>query len=134
MGDLYCKECHYDEKKGKFKCDQCIDDYYFNIETEKCELITYDEHPEITPGCMIPINNLTYYQKNKKCFKCKQGFFKTKEESCVYCRARINGGPSCEECEYSEKNNNKIQCKYCLTNLFINGKCHNCEDEVGPGC
>ena len=136
--DNKCNECHLDEEIDKFICDRCQDGYYFNNITGKCEIITYDEYPEVTPGCILSINNYTLYKEKNKCLICKPGFFKTKDESCIYCKARKNGGPSCEECEYikdgSGNDTNEIKCKKCPTNLSLNGKCYNCEDEVGPGC
>ena len=138
LRDNLCIECHFDQEEDKFICDKCKDGFYFNEKTGKCELITYDEYPEITPGCVLSINNYTYYKEKYKCLLCKPGFFKTKDESCIYCRARKNGGPSCEECEYikdiSGNDTNEIKCKKCSNGLNFNDKCYNCEDEVGPGC
>ena len=136
--DIRCIECHLDKKKDKFQCDKCIDEYYVNNKTGKCEIITYDEYPEVTPGCILSINNYTDYIKKNKCLYCKPGFFKTKNESCIYCRARKNGGPSCKECEYIKYPNGtdseEIRCKRCNDLLSQNKRCFNCKDEVGPGC
>ena len=138
FNDTNCIQCHFDLKNEKCQCDQCIDGYYFNNETNKCENITYDEYPEVTPGCILSINNYTLYKEKEKCLLCKPGFLKTKDESCVYCKARKNGGPNCEECEYIKDSDgnttDQIKCKICPTDLNLNGKCYNCEDEAGLGC
>ena len=104
-----------------------------------CDIITYDEYPEVTPGCILPINNYTLYINNNKWFSCKYEFFKTKDESCIYCKARKNGGPKCDECQYIMKNGldtNEVNCKNCLDGnmLSLSGRCYNCIDEVGAGC
>ena len=105
------------------------------------DIITYNEYPEVTAGCILPINDYKIYIKNNKCFDCKYGFFKTREESCIYCKARKNGGPKCDECQYIKGNfgneTNRINCKICQNcNMLspIGKRCYNCEDEVGPGC
>jgi hypothetical protein len=140
--DSNCIECDFNNTENKFKCKKCVNNtFYVNNETGLCEIITYNEYPEVTPGCILPINNYTTYIKNKKCFDCKYGFFKTKEESCIYCKARKNGGPKCDKCQYIKDKNgneiNKINCKDCQEDNMISPigrKCYNCEDEVGPGC
>ena len=131
-----CIECHFDKSKNKPKCDKCQDEYYFNEKTDKCELITYNEYPNVTPGCILPANNYSIYKDKNQCFDCKYGFFKTKDQSCIYCKARKNGGPKCDVCEYkNEFLTNEIKCKLCPKgNIFENGKCYNCIDEVGAGC
>ena len=140
--DSNCIDCDFNITEKKFKCNKCISNiFYVNNETGLCDKITYDEYPEVTAGCILPINNYTTYIKNKKCFDCKYGFFKTKEESCIYCKARKNGGPKCDKCQYiidrNGKEIDKINCKECQEdNMWspIGRKCYNCEDEVGPGC
>ena len=137
-GDYNCLECHFNISENGFKCDKCKEKMYVN-KTGICDIITYDEYPEVTPGCILPINNYTLYIKNNKCFNCKYGFFKTKDESCIYCKARKNGGPKCDECQYIIKNGfdtNEINCKICPEGnmLSSSGRCYNCTDEVGPGC
>ena len=140
--DINCLECDFNSTTNKFKCTKCIDNTFFVNETGYCQLITYDEYPEVTVGCILPNNNYTTYIENKKCFSCKKGFFKTKEESCVYCLARKNGGPKCEQCKYMIDINghetNIIDCKICNmeVNIWspIGSKCYRCQDEVGPGC
>ena len=136
--DSNCIECDFNKTEDKFKCKKCINDtFYVNNETGLCDIITYNEYPEVTAGCILPINNYTTYIKNNKCFDCKYGFFKTKDESCIYCKARKNGGPKCDECQYIIDNNDRINCKICQNDNILTpyGKrCYNCEDEVGPGC
>ena len=132
--DINCIECNFNKTEDKFRCNKCINNtFYVNNETGLCDIITYDEYPEITVGCILPINNYTIYNKSKTCFACKPGFFKTKEESCIYCKARKNGGPKCDECKTVK---NKIYCKTCHNDSILSEKegCFNCEDEVGPGC
>ena len=127
-------------KMKKKLIEKCDDKYYFNYKTGKCENITYDEYPEINPGCILSINNYTIYKEKNKCLYCKDGFFKTKDESFIYCKTRKNGGPNCQECEYiidSDENiPESIKCKICPNGNIMtsNGKCFNCDDEVGKGC
>ena len=138
--DSNCIECDFNNTESKFKCKKCISNLFYINKTELCDIITYNEYPEVTAGCILPINNYTIYINNSKCFDCKYGFFKTKEESCIYCKARKNGGPKCDECQYIKDKNgietNRINCKICQNGnmLSLSGKCYNCEDEVGPGC
>jgi len=140
VGDPHSLECHFDEIEDKFKVDLCEDKYYINNKTGKCEIITYDEYPEVTPGCILSINNYTLYKEKEKCLLCKDGFFKTRDESCIYCKARKNGGPNCKECEYiidSDGNiTDSLKCKVCPDGNYMtsDGKCFNCVDEVGKGC
>ena len=94
-----CFKCTFDESKG-FECEECLDGYKLNTQTKKCELILCEEYPEITQGCIICDDKLNEYKPKNKCQACKEGFFKTKDESCVYCKARKNGGPACEQCIY----------------------------------
>ena len=136
IGLEYCSECHFD---NEFKCDKCKNNYFLN-NSNKCELIRYDEYPEITPGCINTNKNITLYKSKNICLYCKPGFFKTKDESCFYCKARKNGGPKCDECEYKKKVNGieteEIICKKCNNSNLMSsdGKCYNCQDEVGFGC
>ena len=136
-----CSECHFNTEEPKgFECDKCIDGYQKNERTKKCELILCDEYPEITPGCIICEDKISQYKPNNKCESCKEGFFKTKDESCVYCKARINGGPACEQCMYEkdEEGNDldNIICNYCPKNAVLSsdGKCYFCKEELGKGC
>ena len=141
--DGNCTECDFNNTENKFICNKCKDNSFFiNETTFLCDLITYDEYPEVTVGCILPNNNYSIYIKNNKCYGCKYGFFKTKEESCIYCKARKNGGPKCDECQYITNEagieiNRIINCKICqIGNMLspIGKRCYNCEDEVGPGC
>ena len=83
LGDLPCLECHHDIVANKFICDKCMDGY-IKDENGRCKLITCDEFPEITPGCVICSNKIDEYKPLNKCQSCKQGFFKTKDESCAF--------------------------------------------------
>jgi len=139
--DDNCTECDFNNTENKFICNKCKDNTFYINETDLCNLITYDEYPEVTAGCILPNYNYTIYIENNKCFDCKDGFFKTKEESCIYCKARKNGGPKCDECQYIKDRygieTNRINCKICQNDNIlspIGRKCYNCEDEVGPGC
>ena len=138
--DGNCTKCHFNNAENRFKCDECVDKFFINKTSYLCDLITYDEYPEITAGCILPINNHTLYEKSNKCFSCKYGFFKTKDESCIYCKARKNGGPKCDECQYIINEHgietDKINCRNCPSDNMLSpsGKCYNCLDEVGPGC
>ena len=63
------------------------------------------------------------YKSNNKCQSCDYGYFKTKDEKCVYCRSEQYGGPGCYECGYENQNGvetNNIICKNCfsLENYF----------------
>ena len=135
--DNNCIECDFNITEKKFKCNKCINNtFYVNNETGLCDIITYDEYPEVTAGCILPINNYTTYINNSKCFDCKYGFFKTKEESCIYCKARKIGGPKCDECQYKNGKYGSLNCKICQNDNMLSStkRCYNCEDEVGPGC
>ena len=140
--DINCIECDFNNTENKFKCNKCINNtFYVNNETGLCDKMIYNEYPNIIPGCILPVNNYEIYMKENKCFDCKYGFFKTREESCIYCKARKNGGPKCDECQYIKDENgietNKINCKICQNgNMLspIGKRCYNCEDEVGPEC
>ena len=113
-----CNKCHYDVTNEKLICDSCISDIYIlNTEENICQLNDCEEYPEISPGCIICKDKLNEYKENKKCQRCKYGYFKTKDEKCVYCRSEQFGGPGCDECGY-EKNENGIEtdniiCKEC---------------------
>ena len=141
LESLPCTKCHFNnvEPKG-FECDECIEGYQINNENKKCEIIPCEEHSDIAPGCIICQNKLNEYKAQNKCQACKDGFFKTKEESCVYCKARQNGGPACEICEYAKDEDgnetNDIRCKYCPSDSILSsdGKCFNCKEELGESC
>ena len=115
-----CGKCHYDNTNEKVICDECITNIYsLNPEENKCELNDCQEYPEISPGCLICKDKLNEYKENSKCQMCKYGYFKTKEEKCVYCSSEEIGGPGCYECGYETNDNgietNKIICKECYT-------------------
>ena len=73
--DNNCLQCHFNTSEKNATCDQCKEEYYIN-KAGGCSLITYDEYPEITPGCILPVHNSTLYKEKNKCFDCKYGFFK----------------------------------------------------------
>ena len=135
-----CLECHINYETSKYECDKCIDGYIVNEKTKKCEPISCDEYPEISPGCIICNNKIDEYKKLNKCQFCGEGFFKTKNDSCIFCKAKNNGGPACELCEYKKDENgndsDEIKCKFCLSNNILNsdGRCFNCKDELGQEC
>ena len=80
-----CGKCYIDNYN--FKCDSCIDIYSWNNENEKCELNECEEYPEISPGCIICKDKLNEYKSKNKCQTCKYGYFKTKDELCIYCKS-----------------------------------------------
>ena len=132
-----CNKCHFN---NHFECDECIDGYLIDEISKKCVPNTCDEYPEITPGCIICQINLNILKPQNKCEACKPGYFKTKDNSCIYCKARNNGGPACEVCEYIKDENgtetDDVRCKYCPKGNIMSsdGKCYNCKDELGIGC
>ena len=135
-----CVECHINEETSKYECDKCIEGYMINEKTKQCEPITCDEYPEISPGCYICKDKINEYKLKNKCQMCGLGYFKTKNESCVFCKSKKNGGPACDICEYKRDENGKeldeIKCKQCSSNniLSSDGKCYNCKDELGQAC
>ena len=139
FGDNPCLECHHDIVTNKFICDKCMDGYFKN-EYGRCKLITCDEYPEITPGCVICSNKIDEYKSLNKCQSCKYGFFKTKDESCAFCKSLYNGGSFCELCEYSKDENgteiNEIKCRSCRSPLNPHGKCYGYEydHDIGLKC
>ena len=152
-----CEKCHFD---SKLICDKCSNFYLPNDKKGKCVLNECEEYPEIAPGCIICQDKFSEYYSQKKCQSCKYGYFKTKEESCVYCRAEENGGPFCFECGYeideSGNEGNNIICKDCFSidqytnaNYFYyyeeyqsiptsalssKGKCYNCQSSISNSC
>ena len=135
--DLPCLECHYDLVENRFVCDKCMEGYIKN-EYGICELISCDEYPEITPGCVICEDKIDEYKPFNKCQSCKNGFFKTKDESCAYCKTMRNGGFSCNLCEYAKDENgteiDEIKCRHCYSNLDSHGKCNDVYYELGLYC
>ena len=147
----YCTKCHLDENEDKLICDSCDNIYSLNSESTKCLIKECEEYPNIAPGCMICIDKLDEYKQNNKCQFCKYGYFKTREESCVYCRSEAYGGPSCYECGYEEdedgKETDNIICKDCPSTpgffekydnnnnfLLSNNKCFNPEFDFQEIC
>ena len=137
-----CQKCHYDVQDEKLICDECPKNYVYNSKEKKCELKNCEEYPEISEGCMICEKNRDEYITDKKCHKCKVGYFKTKDEKCVYCRDEKYGGPDCLKCRYDYDENSqekdKIVCDICprennnqIMIIFTsNGKCYNCERKI----
>ena len=123
-----CGKCHYKNDNNKTEeliCDGCVSEFYvLNKEENKCQLNECDEYPDISPGCIICKDKLNEYKNNNKCQRCKYGYFKTKDEKCVFCSSEQNGGPGCYECGYEtdEKGieTNKIICKECFSELSLN--------------
>ena len=134
-----CTKCHFEKVEGnpedKYVCDNCTEGYFINSE-KKCQIITCDEYPEITKGCVICIDKVNQYKPYNKCQYCSEGFFKTRDNSCVYCKARKNGGPACEQCKYQDDNSDNIICSYCPEGKVMNkdGKCFDCKEELGEAC
>ena len=129
----HCGKCHYN---NKVICDECINSVYFLNSTEnKCILNDCDEYPEISPGCIICKDKLKDYKDNKKCQRCKYGYFKTKDEKCVYCSSEKYGGLGCYECGYETNEQDNITCKGCYTNfLSKTGKCYDCNIQFADTC
>ena len=147
-----CDACHLD-KNGTIRCDTCKDIYFVNTTNgtiDECILNECEEYPDIAPGCIICKDKLNEYKKNNKCQACKYGYFKTKSESCVYCRAEQYGGPACYECGYEEDQDgnekDNIICKDCFSDnsysslqkynsiLSSDGKCYSCQYELSEKC
>ena len=98
--------------------------------------------------------------QNKKCQKCKLGYFKTRNELCIYCNSDNAGGPGCYECGYESEKSDNIICKSCYpyyhqvfpdrnynpdiyeyrysdsikTILSSKNKCYFCETIFGSAC
>ena len=124
-----CNQCHFDESNQTLICDKCEEGYTYVSNEKKCLLINCEEYPEIYPGCIICDNQLEEYKSKKICHSCKNGYFKTKENTCIYCRSENYGGPSCFKCGYEEDTNN-IACQHCPIHnhlLTSDGKCYNCK-------
>ena len=138
-GSSACLECHINNTyNNRFECDKCIDGYFVNPE-KKCQIIICEEHPEVTPGCIICNNKLDEYKSLGKCQACKRGYFKARDGTCIHCKANKNGGPACELCGYelNEEGNesDNIICKHCPDGfLTSDGKCYRCEDELEYEC
>ena len=140
-----CNQCHYDNLTEKLICDNCRDDdikhNFLNKEKNKCEFKHCEEYIEIAPGCLICDDKLEEYKSQNKCQSCKMGYFKTKNDSCIYCRSEKYGGPYCFECEYEKDENlhetENIKCKLCPSYyhaLNSDGKCYSCRTFNSYGC
>ena len=115
-----CDECHLEKNNLGIEnpiCETCLSVYSLNNQENKCEINECEEYPEIAPGCMICKDKLAEYKD--KCQYCKNGYFKTNEEKCVYCRSKKYGGPACYECGYEENEDKEktgnITCKDCFS-------------------
>ena len=126
-----CEQCHFD---GRVICDQCLNEYIYNSQENKCEIKNCEDYPEFSEGCLIcEGNNFNNYISNKKCQSCKPGYFKTKDGKCVYCRSEKYGGPACYKCKYETneigEETDNIICDYCPEKdhaISSDGKCFNC--------
>ena len=111
-----CDKCYFDRY---VKCQSCLDTYKLNNKKNKCDLNECEEYPDISPGCIICKDKLDEYKPNNKCQSCNYGYFKTKDEKCIYCRDEKYGGPGCYECGYEINDNNEetdnIICKTCFS-------------------
>ena len=113
----HCGKCHYDVDNQIPICDECMNSVYIlNTTDNLCLLNDCDEYPEISPGCIICKDKLKDYKDNKKCQRCKYGYFKTKDEKCVYCSSEKYGGIGCHECGYEGSN---ILCKECYSDFEL---------------
>ena len=133
MKNKGCKKCSGSDINN-FKCQECFDGYVLN--NSLCQIMECEEYPEITAGCLICKDKLDDYKQKSKCQSCKEGFFKTKDETCVFCKSNTIGGHGCEQCAYSNEENKEIECTYCPEGSVLdqNGRCLICEEELGEGC
>jgi len=149
-----CNECHFDEEKNKLICDSCINGIYTINSDNECQLNDCEEYPEISPGCIICKGQKDEYLEKKQCQSCKYGYFKDKNNKCIYCKSEKYGGPACYECGYDDDNENNIICKGCYSNDYISvydlyrgyetnynqpalssdGKCYDCQIELSEYC
>ena len=112
-----CEKCHSNVSFGPHNetivtaiCDSCSPLYTLKTEneTQTCELNECEEYPEISPGCIICKDKLNEYKPYNKCQTCKYGYFKTKEEKCVYCRSEQYGGPAVMNVDMNKIKQEKI--------------------------
>ena len=144
-----CDKCHFEQSNEKLQCDNCISIFTPNKAKDKCEINECEEYPEISPGCIICKDKLNEYKPKNKCQTCKYGYFKTEEETCVYCRSENYGGPACYECEYFIddiiKGKKNIICKDCIRNeeryyyynnivVSSSGKHYYCRYDLSESC
>ena len=135
LKNIGCKKCT-NSSIYNFKCEECFDGYILNNTNSLCELVKYQEYSEVSLGCLVYKDKLDEYKANSKCQTCKEGFFKTKDGTCEFCKLNSNGGHGCGLCDYDSDNNNKIICAYCPEGGVLNSekKCLNCSEEFGEGC
>ena len=131
-----CNKCHYDKDNSQVICDACSSSIFtLNTTSNKCELNDCEEYLDISPGCIICSDGSEEYKNNKKCQTCKYGYFKTKDEKCVYCSSEKYGGLGCYECGYETNEQDNITCKGCYTNfLSKTGKCYDCNIQFADTC
>ena len=60
--------CHINNITNKFECDKCIEGYILNEKSKKCESISCDEYPEITPGCIVCNDRIDKYKSKNANF------------------------------------------------------------------
>ena len=143
-----CNDCHFDEIKNKLICDSCLNGIYTVNSENNCQLNDCEEYPEISPGCIICKGQKEEYLAKKQCQSCKYGYFKDKNNKCIYCKSEKYGGPGCYECGYDDDNEDNIICKGCYSNyiyygydtnynqpaLSSDGKCYDCQIEFSEYC
>ena len=136
-----CNKCHFNKTVDKLICDSCTDNYIINTEKNICELNNCSEYSSIAQGCIICDDKINEYIPKKKCQSCKPGYFKKKDDSCVYCSSEKYGGTGCYECTYDlDKNGQETEniiCKNCsgiYQALSSDGKCYNCQADLNYGC
>ena len=136
-----CNKCHLNKTLDKLICDSCIDNYIINTKENICRLNSCYEYANIMPGCIICDDKIDEYMPKNKCQSCKPGYFKTKDESCIYCSSEKYGGTGCYECTYGKNENGQetenIVCKKCSSAyqaLSSDGKCFNCQVDLNYGC
>jgi len=119
---------NYDYKSGI--CFSSEDNnYILKSEKGQCILNECIEYPEISEGCIICKDNLTEYKQKNKCQMCKYGYFKTKEEKCIYCGSEKYDGPACRKCGYENGTDNIICIEYPEIFYFVlssDKKCYAC--------
>ena len=134
-GDKRCiktEKC-YESVYGN--CISCIHGYYLNKKENKCikKDDKFENCKETLDGENCEICNLDYYfddngicsysnycseYKNKKCAKCKNGYFLTKDNSCS----------SSENCFYADKDTGL--CITCNSNYYLDTKDYKCKSNL----
>ena len=127
----FCNKCHLDQD-NKLICDECKENFIYDKFEKRCQL-NCKEYPEISPGCIIC--NEEYIFK-RKCQACKPGYFKTENESCIYCRTEKYGISECDKYIKNETGGNRIfkrfSGKYKIVDSF--GKYHILLKELDNNC